>query len=391
MSIVEKDIGVEDNQNTTWEFNDVSITTINNEISCYNFSIPMSSLSQLYTENTIQYNYELQRGCKLNRKNEVVPISSAGKIREIFESIKNKSFYGNVITLCVLREEGEENPIEWDEDNSTISSNSVIFLLDGHHRCMSFKKICDMWNKYKDKQGLNLVNPELWNIPVQLRVLTTNQAKKLFSEYCKGLKVSKVRSEYLDVDTLKNDIVSQLMEKSELRGKIETYATNIKSSSSNAIVTFSLLSTEIQRLFAPKTSNEVKNITEFLIKFFNSLIENFSYSMGQMSLAERKQARLEDISIELITWYGYISMARVLYEQDQEVINIEEKIKELNKPIQIRNWNGILLSRDNPLWNNIKKGDGKIINSSPTQGFMRKIFSLFTTDKEKFFELANKI
>ena len=72
MSVVEKEIGnmddggvngVDVNTNKEWEFNDVSITTINNEISCYNFSIPMSSLSQLYTENTIQYNYELQRGC----------------------------------------------------------------------------------------------------------------------------------------------------------------------------------------------------------------------------------------------------------------------------------------------------------------------------------------
>jgi len=396
MSVVEKEIGSMDDSgvdvNKEWEFNDVSITTINNEISCYNFSIPMSSLSQLYTENTIQYNYELQRGCKLNKKNQLVPISSAGKIREIFESIKNKSFFGNVITLCVLREEGEENPIYWDESNNTITGNSGIFLLDGHHRCMAFKKVCDMWNKYKDKQGFNLVNPELWNIPVHLRVLTTNQAKKLFSEYCKGLKVSKVRQEFLDVNTLKNDIVSQLMEKSELRGKIETYATNIKSSgTNNNIVTFSLLSTEIQRLFAPKTSNEVKNIAEFLIKFFNALVEEFSYSMGCMSIAERKQARLSDISIELMTFYGYMSMARVLYEKDQKGENIEENIRELNKPIQIKDWNGRFLSRENPLWNHIKKADGGIINNSSMQGYMRKVFTLFASDKDRFYELANMI
>ena len=394
MSIAEKEIGSMDldNTNTIWEFNNVSITTINNEISCYNFSIPMNSLSQLYTENTIQYNYELQRGCKLNSKNQLVPISSAGKIRKIFESIKNKSFFGNVITLCVLREEGEENPVDWNENDNTISGNSEIFLLDGHHRCMAFKKICDMWNKYKGKQGFDLVNPELWNIPVHLRVLTTNQAKKLFSEYCKGLSVSKVRKEFLDVDTMKNDIVYQLMEKSELRGKIETYATNIKSSSTNNnIVTFSLLSTEIQRLFTPKTTNEVKNIAEFLIKFFNLLVEELSYSMGCMSIAERKQARLSDISIELITWYGYMSMARVLYEQDQKGINIEEKIKELNNSIQIKNWNGKFLSKENPLWDHIKKSNGGIINNSSMQGYMRKIFTLFISDKDKFYKLANMI
>jgi len=212
-----------------------------------------------------------------------------------------------------------------------------------------------------------------------------DDAKLMFSQSTKNLKISTVRSEALSVGTMKNMITDEIIKNSDLRNKVEKYVSNIKNT--NNIVTYSVLSTQIDNQFKPKTKLESEEIASYLTNFMNFLVYLFPYTLGEMEIAERKIGREKDYSSDLLFWHGYIAVSKVLYGDE----NWKEKLRKLKQLIRIKDWEGFFLYKTNPIWNHVKKGDGKIVNSTSTQSFVRKMFVLFITNEKEFFEIANKI
>jgi len=367
-----------------WEINNVIPTIRNDQIFSYNFNLSISNICKFMDSDILQYMPEIQRGKKTLRGIDS-PLINVAKTKEIAECIMKNEFFGGTLNFVIIDShlEKEDAIFEYNEENNTIHSNIQTYCVDGMHRVASARIINDLWYKIKrNKDGM--INPEKYEFPICLIICSMDDAKRLFSQSVLNLKISKVRSEVLSVGTYKNYITNEIIKNSDLRNKVEKYVSNIKNT--NNIVTYSVLSTQIDNQFKPKTKLESEEIASYLTDFMNNLVYLFPYTMSEMDIAERKLGREKDYSIELLMWQGYISAAKELYGDE----NWKEKLKKLRQPIEIGEFAGRLLDKTNPLWNYIKKGDGKLINSSPTQSFVRKVFSTFITDENAFNELVKE-
>ena len=368
-----------------WEIHSVLPIYRNNEIFSYNFSLPISEICKLMDMETLQYMPEIQRGKKTSTSGIDSPLINTTKIREIVEHIKKNEFFGGTLNWVIIDKylEKENAKFEFDNDSNTILANLPIFLTDGMHRTAAAKIINELWNKIKrNKEGM--IDPEKYEFPISLIICSMDDSKRMFAESTKNAKISKVRSEFLDIGSWKNYITTELIKKSELKNKVETYLSSIKST--NNIVSFSILSTQIDNQFKPKTKIESQEIASYLIEFMDNLVYIFSYSMGDMDISERKIMRERDYSLELLFWHGYISVAKALYKDE----NWKEKLRKLKQPIKIGEFTGKLLDKNNPLWNYVKNGAGRLVNGSPQQSFVRKVFSTFVTDENAFNELVKE-
>jgi len=407
MGIAEKEIGMENEVNTTinteikrnkigifvgekdirkdYEINNVITTIRNDQIFSYNFNLPISTICNFMDSDILQYMPEIQRGKKLLRGIES-PLINTTKTKEIAECIMKDEFFGGTLSFVIIESylDKPDAKFEYDEDNNTINCNLPIFCVDGMHRVSSARIINDLWHKVKrNKDGM--IDPEKYEFPISLIICSMDDAKRIFSQSTLNLKISKVRSEVLSIGTYKNMITNEIIKNSDLRNKVEKYVSNIKNT--NNIVTYSVLSTQIDNQFKPKTKLESEEIASYLTDFMNFLVYLFPYSMGEMDITERKLGRERDYSIELLMWQGYIAVAKALYGDE----NWKEKLRKLKQLIRIKNWEGFFLDRTNPIWNHVKKGDGKLVNSSATQSYVRKVFVMFITNEKEFFEIADKI
>ena len=368
-----------------WKVNNVIPTIRNDQIFSYNFNLPISTICNFMDLNILQYMPEIQRGKKTLRGVDS-PLINVAKTKEIAECIMKNEFFGGTLNFVIIDShlEKEDAIFEYNEENNTIHSNIQTYCVDGMHRVASARIINDLWYKIKrNKDGM--INPEKYEFPISLIICSMDDAKLMFSQSTKNLKISTVRSEALSVGTLKNMITDEIIKNSDLRNKVEKYVSNIKNT--NNIVTYSVLSTQIDNQFKPKTKLESEEIASYLINFMNFLVYLFPYSMGEMDIAERKAGRERDYSIELLMWQGYIAVAKALYGDE----NWKEKLRKLKQLIRIKDFEGFFLDKTNPIWNHVKKGDGKLVNSSATQSYVRKVFVMFITNEKEFFEIADKI
>ena len=368
-----------------WKVNNVIPTIRNDQIFSYNFNLPISTICNFMDLNILQYMPEIQRGKKTLRGVDS-PLINVAKTKEIAECIMKNEFFGGTLSWVIidLHLNKEDAKFEYDKENNTIHSNIQTFCVDGMHRVASARIINDLWYKIKrNKDGM--INPEKYEFPICLIICSMDDAKLMFSQSTKNLKISTVRSEALSVGTMKNMITDEIIKNSDLRNKVEKYVSNIKNT--NNIVTYSVLSTQIDNQFKPKTKLESEEIASYLTNFMNFLVYLFPYTLGEMEIAERKIGREKDYSSDLLFWHGYIAVSKVLYGDE----NWKEKLRKLKQLIRIKDWEGFFLYKTNPIWNHVKKGDGKIVNSTSTQSFVRKMFVLFITNEKEFFEIANKI
>ena len=120
---------------------------------------------------------------------------------------------------------------------------------------------------------LLVFNPEKYEFPISLIICSMDDAKVMFAQSTLSLKISKVRSEVLSIGTYKNTITNEIIKNSDLRNKVEKYVSNIKNT--NNTVTYSVLSTQIDNQFKPKTKLESEEIASYLTNFMNFLVYLF--------------------------------------------------------------------------------------------------------------------
>lgn len=344
-----------------WELHNVIPVYRNNEIAKFSCSISAGDIAEMYLSGKIYYNERVQRGTKLNNKGQVIEIFQQKKVKQILEALKEDRLHGSVITLNANKDTGIE--ILYDEDTGILSGNKPLDLLDGNHRTKSFVRLYKDYIKGKKEAGS--INPFDWQIPVVIENLSENDSCALFSEYSTQiLKVSKSRSEFLNVYNAGNIIIRHLMKNSELRGKIDCVNVGLRN---EYVVTFSTLANAINIYLKPRTLQEAENYKTYATDFFNILTNTFPEAFGTITKEERKEYRKKYFTIEPIFMSAYINLLKNLIGQD----NWEEKIKKLKDVIQYDNWSGELLSRENPFFvNNITRGQGKMVSTRSTGKFV---------------------
>jgi hypothetical protein len=136
------------------------------------------------------------------------------------------------------------------------------------------------------------------------------------------------------------------------------------SSTNPYLVTYSTLIQAFRSNFSIKTREEVKEVGDYLIKFFNILINLQKSEMGRIEIHLRNEMKSRRMTIEALAWYGYMRLAKELMNEP----NLVEKLFKLNE--------NNFLDKDNPVWNEIFRQTPKgkrIINNSSTQGFAQKV------------------
>ena len=365
----------------TWEFENVIPIYRNGEIVKYSTSLSAGQLSELYSNlDILEYNPNVQRGMKITAKGEM-PISQTAKINQIKYTMQTGTLHGSMITLCVPKIDDEEN-IKYDENEQKLNGTGKIWILDGYHRIFACMKATKEYLKNRKKEGI--FDPYSYNFPVVIEHMIEDNAKQLFSEYANTiLKISRSRSDFLDIASYSNLISRKIMNEA-FEGRVECVTSTLKGKTNNNVTTFSTLNSAINDSgYKPLTKGEAIKYADFLVNCFLELVEMYPKYLGNVPVDIRQSLRKKDLILEPIMFYGYISAFTKMYEK--QIPNWKELIHKLDEDIQMDGFYGKIIEKDAKVWEQIfriKNGEKLIINNSSTRKYVSRELMKFLLGEE---------
>lgn len=327
----------------------------------YSLLLSAYEIAQLWDdEKSLTYFSPIQRGVKQKRtaKGETIdiPITSEKNIKEMADLIMQDKFYTSQLTLNVL-DEGD-NSIEYED--GVLKINKGLNCLDGMHRISSV---------YKAYLSSKIIGEELENklkrlmFPVKITHYDAERAKVCFSQFSKGLKLSKSKTESFDMSKSSNRIVNELNRNSILKDLIDTTKTSITNGNQQYLYTFATLNEAIKNAFGIiQNEKEEEDILDFLKLFFNELFKIFP-ELGDEEL--RRDSKEYSFICENIMSYGYMTLASELFLRRlrgwQEELSVISKI-DFDKASEI--WQPIVRINDDKI---------SIVNNKNTRSILSKI------------------
>ena len=210
------------------------------------------------------------------------------------------------LTFNVLKTDNEI--LNYNKEKNELFIRGSLSILDGMHRVKGCYKAYKSAQILDDPKLINNVKSLLF--PIVVMHLDDENAKNTFSQFSKGLKISKSLSESFDSTKASNRIATKLNEHSILKDRIDTRRTYLQKTDTQHVVTFLTLKTAIDNSFPSiKDENEEKEIYIFLSAFFNELINLFPNLIDENRLLLKE----EYINFEDIFFYCYVSLAEDLY------------------------------------------------------------------------------
>lgn len=316
------------------------ITTLN----CY-------QLNEMYSGKTpsIIYQSSIQRGVRTTAKGEEKPLIYTSNVKTILSKMLDGSMDAGQVLLNYAKE--YPKPLNFNEDNNTLSGQGALAICDSAHRLESMK----IWCKRFKKDPLSIKDPREFYIPVIIFNLNHQEAENLFVEAnSKGKAVSRTRLAFHDVFNENRKIVDIIGAKSLLKGKIELVSGTI-SKSSNKIITYKTLLDNVAQ-FKPLNPKEAEEIGLYLVEFWNELISNiFPEAMGNIDAETKAVQKKQSFVLENMFLSGYFSVANKLHGID----DWKTKLAKLAE--------NDFLSRSNPVFSFCLREGDKIVNSSKVQ------------------------
>jgi hypothetical protein len=319
-------------------------------------------IGEMFEKQQLCYYSVTQRGIrykKINNKVVEKTIVKQSNINEMSNLILKGELSTTQITLNILSAGNEI--INYNEEKKELFVKGSLSILDGNHRVQS------CYRAYKSAQILNedelIKNVKQLLFPIIILHLNDEDAKNTFSQFSKGLKISKSLAESFDSTKASNRIATKLNEHSILKDRIDTRRTYLQKTDTQHVVTFLTLKTAIDSFFPSiKDENEEKEIYIFLSAFFNELINLFPNLIDENRLLLKE----EYINFEDIFFYCYVSLAEDLYLKRKS--NWKSELKALDK---------IDYSKDNSIWNCVIKPTRTsytIINNKSSRALMIRVF-----------------
>ena len=320
------------------------------------------NIGELWEKQQLTYYSVTQRGIrykKINNKVVEKTIVKESNINEMSNLILKGELSTTQLTFNVLKTDNEI--LNYNKEKNELFIRGSLSILDGMHRV----KGC--YKAYKSAQILNdpklIENVKSLLFPIVVMHLDDENAKNTFSQFSKGLKISKSLAESFDSTKASNRIATKLNEHSILKDRIDTRRTYLQKTDTQHIVTFLTLKTAIDSSFPSiKDEKEEHEIYIFLSAFFNELINLFPNLVDENRLVLKE----EYINFEDIFFYCYISLAEDLYLKRKS--NWKEEMKALNK---------IDYDKDNSIWNCVIKPTRTgctIVNNKSSRALMIRVF-----------------
>jgi len=331
-----------------WQYENVSVVLRDNKPYKYILSLSSMQLAEGYLAGQLIYDPQVQRGSKMTKSKGEVPIIDLKHCRLIESAMCDGSIHGGSLSLNFPTEYNEE--LIYDSENMTLSGNGPLVINDGMHRIFSSVS----WRKRYLKNPNECKSPESFYFPVNIENISKLASEDLFREYAvMGKTISKNRVSVHNVFDKNYEIAQRVMKESQLRGKVEMISNSIKKSSP-CILTFGTILNGVAE-FKIATKKEEIIAGDFIIKFFDHLIELFPRIMGNVEPVDRAIEKQNSFALEKMHMNSYFILANLLKDKD----NWESRLARLT--------HNNFLSRNNPIWGfSLREGD-KIVNSSKVQ------------------------
>jgi len=340
----------------SWSFDNISVVMRDGIPYKFNLSLSALQLAEMYgVTGQIYYQKSIQRGSKVSKTKGEIPLINVKHSKDILNSLlESENVDGGTIYLNYAKE--YSTPLQFNSSDNTLSGQFPLSINDGGHRLES----CLLWyNKFR-KDMDSIKDPNDFYFSVSILNLDHEQSENIFVELNSlGLPVSKTAVAYHDVRNINNVIAKKVMNNSFLRGRIELFSNSLKKTS-NCVMTFNTLLKGCS-MMSPETPSQVEEAGNFLCSYFNEIIELFPKIYGNVSSETRQIEKANTFIGEVMFIHALFGLAVEL----QFVADWKDKLKKLTQPSSF-------LSRDNDLWiRNITRNEGKLINTSKTQDFVK--------------------
>ena len=331
-----------------WEFENVQVVLRDNRPYKYTVSLSCMQLAQMYISGNLIYDPQVQRGSHTNKKGEEVPILFLKHCRNIQSSILDGSIHGGNLSLNFPTDNNAE--LFYDNENMTLSGEGPITINDGMHRIYS----CVLWYKDFLKPNSTCKSPESFYFPVNIEHISKLESEDLFREYAvMGKSISKNRVSVHNVFDKNYEIAQRVMNESQLKGKVEMISNSIKKSSPYILTYGTILGGVAEFKIATKKEESITG--DFIIKFWDHLIELFPRLMGNVDSETRAIEKQNSFALEKMFMNSYFILGSQLQGKDDWMIRLE-RLTQNN-----------FLSRSNPIWSFCLREGEKIVNSSKVQ------------------------
>src|SRR5699024_4012957 len=274
----------------------------------------------------LNYNFDIQRE---SRKKIVrgETIREATLIMENVEEIKEHLLKDTLeVTQLVINAGAgtsyKENELIYDSEKGllTINEGTVLDIVDGYHRC----------------KASELAVNENPNIDFKFSVLilnyTDDQAMKYQGQLAKATPIAKTRQKQLSESRYADTIVKKLNNQSALANKISL--SSRPNTKNKEIVSYNVLAETINKEFDLSRVIDVHLIGDYLVDFFDILIEYYEDDFGEGMVESRMKILLAENNMLI----GYIVLDKRMYEKNIEPANLN------------RHFDNIDFSKDNIEW-----------------------------------------
>lgn len=322
--------------------------------SAYMVTMSIKTISDLLDNNLIYYNFETQREAKyVKRKDKIIiePTLNKDSVKAISEHLLNGTLVPTVLVFnCETRtttdESGEEVLFDSRKNELTITKNTRVSITDGFHRITGARNALQ-------------INPDLeFNFAVLVTNYSTKKAQNYMAQISKANAVSKTRIQELEANRFSDNVVQQLKEESELKGRISQ--TNRLHYLNRELCTYNILADTIDSEFKMETKLDSLDVGDYLVSFFDFLIGSYPDEFINNIEETRKVSLINNNNI----FIGYIVLARKMYES-------KIKAKEVRKYI-----NSIDFSKTNPTWKQtgILDDNGNITDTNKARKAIKQYF-----------------
>ena len=276
----------------------------------YQAIIDGQELAEMWRDEVITYNPEIQRGTKVKRgKGNIeteVAVYSKANVKKIYTSMLSGQYFTDMITLNILADGNEK--IELD-DEGNLNVDGEVNISDGQHRIRALATILEG----NEKGDLAFDLSEL-KFPVKITNYDIQTAQQQFHQFSLGLKISSSRAEYFNQTGLANIVVRELMKNSDLAGRVEVVRNSIPKKDERHIVTFATLVNAIEIVYKDlETRVQAMELSKYLAEFFNELINLIP---ELYNFEKRAQSKETSLIGENFMFYGYVAISKVLRDKE---------------------------------------------------------------------------
>jgi hypothetical protein len=282
--------------------------------SSYITKIQMKYLVQMFHSQLIKYKFETQRSAKYVMKRDgavPVPDLNLKSVEDIATNMVNETYLEDMITLNAYSDEVEAISYNHKTKTLTINEEAIISILDGFHRLQGGVRAVT-------------INPDLAQTMIlSIRSYDTPTAQKYFGQINTINPVKVERRKELLSEKPSDLVVRDLQLKSDLKGKIASAPT--VSAIAKQLTTFDVMSYAIDNVFNPTNKLEAREVSEYLITFYDYLMGSFVDEFLE-NPSDHKDSNIN----HPLMFIGYTVIAKYFQDNNIQLKEIKSYVENLN-------------------------------------------------------------